>query len=201
MRRNIEKSIEAILGQAQTGPNTAVHFFFARDIHPAVEFIGSSLHEERYRDCTHLNKALTLKSLLAAQGAARSLQAHLLALGRDIHIMDLAALTRADCILAISPILWSSFDLSLNHMNKCSGNYECVSVYGGGYCSPLHGCVTESLNTSAARKAFPDDRVPLRSHPVMSHADLHRSKPVEPGEAVMIRNDYPSKELSITKDS
>lgn len=197
-RGNIEKNMELILDHAQTAPNTALHFFFSRDIRSAVEFIGSSKHEVHYRDCTHLNKALTLKALLDAKSEASSLQAHMLALGRDIHVMDLSALTRTDCILAISPITWSSFDLQMEHMDKCSekeDDYECYSV--DSYCSPLHGCVREHSGTSDAQNSHPDDKVPLTDQLVMSHADLIKS--AKNSEPPMKEDEYPMDELSILK--
>ena len=200
-RKSIEKNMDLILEHTQTVPNMALHFFFAHDIHPAVKFIGSSRHEIRYRDCTHLNKALTLRSLLDAKGEASSLQAHMLALGRDIHVMDLPALTRADCIQAISPILWSGFDLNVNHIDKCSdkcsGREDKKCCFDGSYCSPLHGCVRVPLSTSGAQDPLPSDKMPLTGHLVMSHADL--VKPTDSSESSTTEGDYPTEELTIVK--
>ena len=175
-RNSIEKSVELILEHMQTMSNVALHFFFGHNVHPAIEFIGSSRFEVRYRDCTHLSKALTLKTLLDSKSEATSLQAHVLALGRDIHIMELSALTRTDCILALSPILWSSFDLKVNHINKCSERKDDHnSCRDGTYCSPIHGCVRETLQSSATQTSPQDDKVTFAGQLVMSHADLVKS--------------------------
>ena len=170
-RTSIEKSIDLILEHSPA--NTALHFFLPRGLTPAVEFIGSPRHEVRYKDCTHLNKALTLQALLSdASGQAGSLQAHLLAEGKGIHIMDLSALKKVDCIRSISTVLWSGVQFS--HTDKCSDGRDRECVSRGGYCSPLHGCVTEpeSLDSSTA-----NDKVPLTGTLVMSHADLVKSAP------------------------
>ena len=169
IRTSIEKNMDLILEHLQH--DTTLHFFLSRGVAPAVEFIGSPHHEVRYRDCTHLNRALTLQALLGASGQAGSLQAHLLARGRDIHVMDLSALKRTDCIRAISPVLWSGSQLS--HIDECSGGRDGECVSSGGYCSPLHGCVVEPLDSSSADSH--DDKVPLTGHLVMSHADLTKS--------------------------
>ena len=168
-RTSIEKSIDRILEHPLA--NTALHFFLPHVLTPAAEFIGSPRHEIRYEDCTHLNKALTLQALLSARGQAGSLQAHLLSQGRDIHILDLSALKKVDCIRAIGPVLWSG--LQLSHTDECSGgkDRECVSM--DGYCSPLHGCITEPSDSSTTDS--PNDKVPLTGQLVMSHADFVKS--------------------------
>ena len=163
---SIDRNMDFILGHSLA--NTSLHFFLSPGIVPASEFVGSSFHEVRYRDCTHLNRALTLQALLAETGESGSLQAHLLARGRDIHIMDLPALERVDCIRAMCPILWGGSELTHIHQCRDGREEECVST--GGYCSPLHGCVADSPVISST-----DDRVPLTGQLVMSHADLAKS--------------------------
>ena len=163
LRTSIEKHLNLILDHLLT--HTTLHFVLTSGVVSATEFIGSSRHEVRYRDCTHLNKALTLQALLEASGQSGSLQAHLLALGREIHIMDFSLLKRVDCVRAISPVLWGGYEYPL--INRCSGE-ECS--YTGHYCSPLHGCVSDSSSTVTT-----DDRVPLTGQLVMSHADLAKS--------------------------
>ena len=200
-RDNIQKSVESILDH--THANTALHFFVAPAIHPAIEFIGSPRHEVRYRDCTHLNKALTLKALLGAGSEANSLQAHLLALGRDIHVMELSALTRADCVRAISPVMWSGFDTNtkcMNHIDKCGNRRSGEDNRCGSdtdYCSPLHGCVAQLRGTPSGLSSLSDDRVPLTGQPVMSHADLAKS--VDSGEPYTAQDKYTAEKLSITR--
>ena len=191
-RTSIENNMDLILEHSHA--NTTLHFFLSRDVAVAREFIGNPRHEVRYKDCTHLNKALTLQALLgAASGQAGSLQAHLLAEGREIHVMDLAALKRVDCVRAIIPLLWNGYQLS--HTDECSGGREGECVSSGGYCSPLHGCVTESLDSSAAGNSD-NDKVPLTGQLMMSHADLVKSAtPTSEGQSVGSKGE----ELSITK--
>ena len=192
-RRSIERNIELLLEHMQTMPHIAIHVFFPRDVRPAVEFIGSSRHEVRYRDCTHLNKALTLKALLDEKSEASSLQAHMLALGRDFHIMELSALTRPDCVRAISSIVLLR-GTDLHHIDKCVGDDECDTM--GSYCSPLHGCVMDSLSTSGVQQSLVNDKMLLTGQLTMSHADL-----VKLGDyrAHPIGDNYPSEELSILR--
>ena len=194
-RNSIETSVELIIKHMQNNNNIVLHFFFSRDIHPAREFIGSSLYEVRYRDCTHLNKALTLKALLDVNHEANSLQAHLLALGRNINIMELSALTREDCVRAINPTMWNGFDLNMKHVDKCSsrfGDDKCGS--DGSYCSSLHGCVTESTGIS---NNVSDDRVPLTGQIVTSHADLANTG--SSSKSHTTQDKYTTVELSITR--
>ena len=193
LRQSIDSRIELILeNRIWTTSTVALHFFFNRDVRPAVKLIGSSRHEVRYRDCTHLSKALTLKSLLEAESEASSLQAHMLALGRDIHVMELSALTRRDCVVALSPVFWSSFDLQVNYVDKCSvrGDTTCSKDK---YCSPLHGCVKKH---STKRDSFPDDKVPLTGQLLMSHADLAKSAGSSQSS---MEGSNPTEELSILK--
>lgn len=193
LSESIEQRIAGIVEHIQTASHVALHFFFVRSLWPATVFIGSSRHEVRYRDCTHLNKALTLKSLLDVQYEASSLQAHTLALGREIQVMELTALRKRECVLALSPVFWSAFNLQATLRDKCTA----VSCPGDMYCSPLHGCVVRALNISDEQSTVVNDKVPLTGEFSMSHADLAdsvgRNRESSPGSS------YPVEELSILK--
>ena len=194
LRKSIEQRITGIAEHIETASNVVLHFFFNRSLWPATAFIGSSRHEVRYRDCTHLNKALTLKSLLDAETEASSLQAHALALGREIHVMELSALRKRECVLALSPLFWSAFNLQPILHDKCTA----VSCPGDTYCSPLHGCVERALNTVDEQSTVPDDKVPLTGEFSMSHADLAAS--AGSSQQSPPKSNYQAEELSILKE-
>ena len=190
-RKSIEMKISDILEHIQSTSNVAIHFFFNRNSHPATEFIGRFRQEVRYRDFTHLNRAFTLKSILDTEREASSLQAHILALGKEISVMELHALNKTDHILALFPIFWSAFDLQANFIDKCIA----ISCSSEAYCSPMHGCVNRSLDDNSGQGSATDDKVPLSGKFGGNHADLAKKR-----QASSFDEGSPVEKLSIVKD-
>ena len=189
-RKSIEMTISDILDHIQSTSNVALHFFFNHDCYPATEFIGRFRQEVRYRDFTHLNRALTLKSILGTESEASSLQAHILALGKEISVMKLHALNKTDHIVALFPIFWSAFDLQANFNDKCIG----ISCPSEAYCSPMHGCVNRYLDNSE-QGGTANDKVPLSGKFGGNHADLAKKR-----QASSFNEGSPVEELSIVRD-
>ena len=141
---------------------TALHFFVNTSESSSV--IGSPQHAVRYRDCTHVNKALTLSALIrAGDSYANTLQAHLLSKGTMIEVSDINDLRNIDCIRNLNPSLWTQFTLDTVFENKCAGQQQQQCSM----CSPLHGCV-ERANTAETDP----NKASIPTEFSTSHADI-----------------------------
>ena len=131
--------------------------------------------DSHYTDCTHLNRASALKSLIRAGSAqANTLQAHLLSRGVYAGVYDLGDLNRTDCIMSLNPATWSSLSLNPSFPNRCplGDAHQCPKDT---FCSPLHGCTQLSANdnTSASEPQVSMASPPPQLAPFgVSHADL-----------------------------
>lgn len=190
-KRSIDLEVSDLVETMKKTKKISLHFFFDSSNKAAATYLGNPFYSVRYADCSHFNKALTLKGLIRAgrvQGS--SLQAHLLARGMDIQVQNLTDLNQHNCILGINPALWSQFGPhEVTFMDKCTK----ASCARGLYCSSLHGCIKKESNRSKA-DTF-EGKVPLSVDFSASHADLAASGKQQNVEAnVTLR----SEQLSIT---
>lgn len=191
IRRSIELEISDLVELMKTVKKISLHFLFDPANKAAAVYLGNPFFSVRYADCTHFNKALTLKGLIGAgrvQGS--SLQAHLLSRGMDIQVQNLTDLNKQDCILGINPALWSQFgSADVTFVNKCTE----ASCAKGLYCSSLHGCIKKEANRSKSNTY--EGKVPLSADFSASHADLLVSGKQQNVEADIT---FPPEHLSIT---
>ena len=139
---------------------TALHFF----VNSSSSVIGSPEHVVRYRDCTHVNMALTLSALIrAGHSYANTLQAHLLSKGTMIEVNDISDLGNIECVRNLNPSLWTQFTLDTVLDDKCAIVQQRCN--GNMLCSPLHGCVKAAAQTNPNRAAIPNEFF-------ASHADI-----------------------------
>ena len=168
IKRSIELEVSNLVEFMKTFTKTSLHFLFDPANKAAAVYLGNPFFTVRYPDCTHFNKALTLKGLIGAgrvQGS--SLQAHLLSRGKDIQVQNLTDLNKRDCMLGINPALWSQFgSADVTFLDKCTKE----SCAKGLYCSSLHGCIKKEANRSESNTY--EGKVPLSADFSASHADL-----------------------------
>ena len=165
--QDIRNEIEELIMKLKVviRPSKLALRFFLDPLSAAVEYIGNPRHAVRYADCTHFNKALTLKSMIAGgESESSNLQAHMLSMGVLVDVSPLADLSRDECIRSLNPVLWSPFMLESALVDKCRRK----SCSPSNFCSPLHGCVHESQQ----RKSRHLDKAPLLGEISTSHADL-----------------------------
>ena len=181
MQRNIDETIFSLVDSVPLNANLALHFFVDQDNEVATSAIGDPSLAVSYADCTHFNKALTLKALIAAgEDRASSLQAHLLARGVEVQVRDLAELNRTDCVLALNPTLWSGFSLHATFSDVCSLKTTHSACPSNFYCSPLHGCIKKEPKSSSS--PIFEGKAPLSADFSLSHAELAQAGNKLPAE-------------------
>lgn len=165
--QSIRNKIEELIMKTKAAvlPAKMALRFFLDPFSAAARYIGDPKHAVRYRDCTHFNKALTLKSMIAGgERESSNFQAHLLSIGALVDVSDLADLSRDECIRSLNPVLWNPFMLESKMVDKCHRK----SCPAKSFCSPIHGCVYKSQQ----RKSHDLDKAPLSGEFSTSHADL-----------------------------
>ena len=192
--RAIDETILFLVDSVPPNANLALYFFIDQDNEVATSAIGDPSLAVSYTDCTHFNKALTLKALIAAgKDRASSLQAHLLAKGVEVQVRGLAEMNRTDCVLALNSALWSGFGLHATFLDVCSLKTTHSACPSNFYCSPLHGCIRKKANSTSSH--IFEGKAPLSADFSLSHAELARSGnklPTEPDPRL------PVERLSIT---
>lgn len=201
-KESIEEQITKILKLGSISEHhTSIHFFFNPSNSAARRYLGDPRYTVRYSDCSHFNKALTLKALLSSgkKGQADSLQAHMLSRGVELQVHSLDDLLKRNCILGITPILSTPSGLQYKFRDVCEEGSGCKSspCY---YCSPLHGWIKkDSSKSSEKNRTVFEGKTPLSSQFTASHADL--LKPATEGmnnTADSIR--LPLVELTVNKE-
>ena len=199
-KREIKQEIYNLIDMIPSGAKVSLHFFFSGN--SGIDFVGDPDFTVTYSDCTHFNKALTLRALIrAGEEQADTLQAHLLAKGVEIQTRELEDFSRrSDCLMAINPALWGGFGLHAEFYDKCSliASQPCGE---GFYCSPLHGCVRKEEGESSTKRSLVDDivdgKAPLTLGLSSSHAELAASRKERTSEQESSRGSI-ADELSIT---
>ena len=172
LKSTIRNEISSLTDSLHSNTNIALHFYIDPLNKAAASLLGHPSHSVRYRDCTHFNKAQTLKALVTA-GKGDSLQAHLLAMGVEIQVKWLAELQNESCVVAINPVTSGGFGLRPTFSDKCdlTSTHPCSKRL---YCSPLHGCIMKDPNATRKKLLF-EDKAPLTPDFSLSHADLATS--------------------------
>lgn len=199
IKSDIRGQLAHLVSSLQFIDNIALHFFIDSSSEPSTTCIGNPSHTVRYKDCTHFNKALTLKAVLSAEDMlADSLQAHMLARGIEAQVADLTDLENSDCTLAINPANWNSFGVHPTFPDRCDleSHHSCPS---GFYCSPFHGCVRKETSRASGKSSLPEGifegKAPLVPDFSLSHADL--VQPRKEDEHLEPTLSLPHEELSI----
>ena len=167
--------IARVLDRMNTNSRVAVHIFLDGDNSASTSVFGKPTlsADARYADCTHLNRATALKSLIRAGSAqANTLQAHLLSRGLYAEVHELGDLNRAHCVTSLNPAIWSVLSLWPSFPDKCPlGDAQCAK---GTFCSPLHGCTQLNVgdNSTAAESQEKAPPPPPLAPFGTSHADL-----------------------------
>ena len=172
IQREILESIAKITDAVAYVPFSLSVFYDSRSIEPAKTYIGDPSINHCYSDCTHFNKAQTLKSLLSrhSQGGS-TLQAHLLSRGAEAKVNELTDLDNEQCVLGLNSATWTGFGLQTTFSNKCLKAGSPILCPVGSFCSPLHGCVANTLAKDHSHEEF-EGRAPLSAEFHASHADL-----------------------------
>ena len=174
-KENIEEHITEIIQHNISEHPTSIHFFLSPSNSAARTCLGDPQYTVRYSDCSHFNKALTLKALLSSgkRGQADSLQAHMLSQGVELQMHSLDDLLKKNCILGVTPMLSTPSGLSrYKFLNMCRGSTDFKSGTGY-YCSPLHGWMKKDDGISGRNGSMLfEGKAPLSSKFVASHADL-----------------------------
>ena len=206
VKENIEKQTTKILDDLPPGSisehSTSIHFFFNPSNSAARTYLGDPRYSVRYSDCSHFNKAFTLKALLSSgkKGQADSLQAHMLSQGVDMQVHSLDDLLKKNCILGVTPTLSTPSGLQYKFSNVCQ---ESISFKSGPgyYCSPLHGWMKREDDTSRKGMLF-EGKAPLSNQFMTSHADLLKPA-ISPAEGMNDTTDsmrLPPMQLTVNKD-
>ena len=173
LKTSIDETVLFLVDLVPISANIALHFFIDHTNKVATSAIGDPSLAVSYADCTHFNKALTLKALITAgKGRAGSLQAHLLAKGIEVQVKDLVALNKGDCVLALNPILWGGSSLHATFWNACGSKINRSACPSNYYCSPLHGCTKREANSSRGSAHIFEGKAPLSADISLSHAEL-----------------------------
>ena len=176
--------------------STAFHFVFSASNEVAIYYLGQPALSVRYTDCSHFNKALTLKALIAAgEDQASSLQAHTLAEGLELQVQTIDNFARHECIQAIVPNLWGTFGLRPTFVDKCVPK----SCRHGYFCSVLHGCVKRTAESKETASLLFQGKTPISVDFSTSHADLAKSSRTFKMNASSNVVTLPLEQLSITK--
>ena len=172
----VEELISAVISRASNSHSNplSLHFVFDKYNKAAVGYLGDPSYGSHYDDCSHFNKASTLKALLKS-GATQSstLQAHLLSKGILIKTLSWNDFKRKDCVLGISPTLSTPFSVYPTFTNSCETDdsdlkQDTSEHY---YCSPTHGWIREKVDEQKASHLF-EGRTPISTEFSASHADL-----------------------------
>ena len=175
-KESIDDKITNILDDMQLSSvsehPTSFHFFFNSFNSAARTYLGDPQHSIRYSDCSHFNKAMSLKALLSStnKDQADSLQAHMLSQGVEMQVHSWNDLLKKDCLCGVTPVLSTPGGLHNRFTNACledAGGYQSRSGY---YCSPLHGWVRREAKKS--KSVLFEGKAPLSDQFMASHADL-----------------------------
>ena len=177
-KESIDEQITRILDDLQlsliSDHPTSLHFFFNGSNFVAKSSLGDPKYSVRYSDCTHFNKAMTLKVLLSSnhKDQADTLQAHMLSQGVEMQVHTLNDLRKKNCIFGVTPILSTPSGLQYKFTNICQEcNVSSIGSHNGCYCSPLHGW-TKKIATRQKKSELFEGKAPLSSQFLASHADL-----------------------------
>ena len=175
----IDEYISRVLDElASSGDqSTSFHYFFSSSNLPATTYLGDPLYSVRYSDCTHFNKALTLKALLSSDNKdlADSLQAHILSQGMEMQEHSWNDLQRKGCFLGVAPALSSPSGLWYKFNNVCQDIVGSAKTQQGFFCSPLHGWVKKD---EERKGSLFEGKAPLSNQFMASHADLLKPQSV-----------------------
>lgn len=176
---SIDKMITTILESVQLKPTSdhpvSFHFFFNSYNSAAKSYLGDPQYSVRYSDCSHFNKAMTLKALLSSndKNQADSLQAHLLSHGVELQVHSWNDLMKKGCFYGVTPMLSTPGGLQYKPNNACredTGGFHSDSGY---YCSPLHGWIRK--DSKRTKSVLFEGKAPLSDKFMSSHADLLKS--------------------------
>jgi hypothetical protein len=175
-KESIEEQISEILRLGSISEHlTSIHFFFSPSNPAARTYLGDPRYTVRYSDCSHFNKALTLKALLSSgkKGQADSLQAHMLSQGVEMQVHSLDDLLKINCIHGVTPTLSTPSGLRYKFTNACQELKDAgIKSSPGYYCSPLHGWTKKDIKSSKKNSTLFEGKAPLSSQFMASHADL-----------------------------
>ena len=174
VKESIEEQVTNILKFNSISEHpTSIHFFFSPSNSAARTYLGDPRYTVRYSDCSHFNKALTLKALLSSgkKGQADSLQAHMLSQGVETQVHSLDDLLKKNCILGVTPTISTPSGLQYKFASVCQKGTSFKSG-SGYYCSPLHGWIKKDDRSSKGNSTLFEGKAPLSSQFMASHADL-----------------------------
>ena len=169
LKKDLEIIVTSIINTlALPQPNPlSLQFLFNVRNHVAVRFLGDPSSSSEYEDCTHFNKAMTLKALLQGGNVqGNTLQAHLLSMGIQTRIMTWKDFKRTECVHSMVSTLSGHFPLYPIFRNNCHPASECFNCY----CSPLHGWIEREV-TDQSSELF-EGRAPISPTFAASHEDL-----------------------------
>ena len=145
----------------------SLQFVFDTRNHIAARFLGDPAYSSQYEDCSHFNKAMTLKALLGGGSVqGNTLQAHLLSVGIQTRMMPWKDFKRTECVHSLVPPLSGHFPLYPSFRNNCHP----ASQFPNSYCSQLHGWIKKDV-VDEDSKLF-EGRVPISPTFSASHEDL-----------------------------
>jgi hypothetical protein len=106
-----------------------------------MKYLGNPQLQVMYSDHTHVNPALTLNNLIQSTNA-NNVQGHCLSRGISFKLNWYTDTLNG----TLNPSLWRSTSLNVQYTDRC------LSITDGcpGYCSPLHGCITDAGHNMAA---------------------------------------------------
>lgn len=175
----IERLISAVITKASNLHSNplSVHFVFDRYNKPAVGYLGDPSYSSHYNDCSHFNKASTLKTLLKSGTTQSStLQAHLLSKGILIKTLTWNDFKHQDCVFGISPMLSTPFGVYPTFTNSCKTDNSDLKQDTSEhyYCSSTHGWIRRGIETQGEQNASDlfEGRTPISTEFSASHADL-----------------------------
>lgn len=175
-KESIDEMITTILESVQLKPTgdhpVSFHFFFNTYNSAGKAYLGDSQYTVRYTDCSHFNKAMTLKALLSSDDKhqADSLQAHLLSHGIEMQVHSWNDLLKKDCFYGVTPMLSTPSGLQYKFNNACQGDAGGLHSRSGYYCSSMHGWIRKDKKRT--KSMLFEGKAPLSNQFMSSHADL-----------------------------
>ena len=128
-----------------------------------MKHLGDPLQSVTYTDSTHFNKGLTLASLISSR-QEETVQAHFLSAGLYCSIAQYNRNTLST--IYSSPFFWSSLPFNVQYQDKCT------SIDCSHYCSPIHGCIDESISGRNSVQMNPVSLADVEF--ITSHADINQ---------------------------
>ena len=196
LKKNIANLMSILVNQATISQSNPLFLQFVFDAsNPAASHnLGDPSLSSLYGDCSHFNKAATLKALLGSDSAqGNTLQAHFLSNGILSKTLTWKDLKRQECVHGLIPAISGHFQIYPTFKNSCHTHLKCHKCY----CSPIHGWVNkDSNNRSGDHDELFVDRFPISTTFSANHEDL----------ALVIDNRYistklPEEKLSIYSET